>query len=92
MFLRGDIFCTFACVLRDVDAKLNDVAGENLTRRTLLRAATQPLAVDERPVAAFSVLQVKLTHRNTAGENHVEKSMKQTDTDGLVKMNQIQSH
>lgn len=54
--------CTFACVLSDVDAKLNDVAGENLAGWTLLRAATQPLAVDERPVAAFSVLQVELRH------------------------------
>lgn len=50
----------FACVLSDVDTKLNDVAGEHLTGRTLLRATTQPLAVDERPVAAFSVLQVEL--------------------------------
>lgn len=52
---------TFACVLGDVNAKLNDVARQDLTRRTLLGAATQPLAVDERPVAAFSVLQVELT-------------------------------
>lgn len=69
--------CTFACVLSDVNAKLNNVAGENLAGRTLLRAATQPLAVDERPVAAFSVLQVELTHTNTASENHVKKSIKQ---------------
>ncbi len=54
--------CTFTCVLSDVDAKLNDVSGENLAGRTLLRAAAQPLAVDERPVAAFSVLQVELKH------------------------------
>lgn len=54
--------CTFACVLSDVDAKLDDVAGEDLTGRTLLRATTQPLAVDECPIAAFSVLQVELKH------------------------------
>ena len=59
-----EIYCiyTFAGVLSDVDAKLNDVAGENLAGRTLLWATTQPLAVDERPVAAFSVLQVELKH------------------------------
>lgn len=50
----------FACVLSDVDAKLDDVAGEDLTGRTLFRATTQPLAVDECPIAAFSVLQVEL--------------------------------
>lgn len=55
---------TFACVLGDIDAKLNDVTGQDLAGRTLLRAAAQPLAVDERPVAAFSVLQVELTHRH----------------------------
>lgn len=52
--------CDFACVLSDIDAKLNDVAGQNLAGWTLLRAATQSLAVDECPVAAFSVLQVEL--------------------------------
>lgn len=57
--------CTFARVLGDVDAELNDVAGEDLAGRTLLRAATQPLAVDEGAVAAFSVLQVELTHIHT---------------------------
>lgn len=51
---------TFACVLGDVHAKLNGVSGENLAGWALLRAATQPLAVDEGPVAAFSVLQVEL--------------------------------
>lgn len=50
----------FTRVLRDVHSKLNDVAGENLTGRALLRATTQPLAVDERPIAALGVLQVKL--------------------------------
>lgn len=63
---------TFACVLSDVHTKLNDVSGEDLAGWTLLRAATQPLAVDERPVAAFSVLQVELTHKRKAGENHAE--------------------
>lgn len=56
---------TFAGVLSDVNAELNDVSGEDLTGWTLLRAATQPLAVDERPVAAFSVLQVELTQTQT---------------------------
>lgn len=51
---------TFACVLSDVYAKLDSVSGENLAGRALLWAATQPLAVDEGPVAAFSVLQVEL--------------------------------
>lgn len=59
--------CTFTCVLSDVDAELNDVSGENLAGRTLLRATAQPLAVDECPVAAFSVLQVELKHTNKAG-------------------------
>lgn len=58
---------TFACVLSDVNAKLNGVSGENLAGRALLRAATQPLAVDEGPVAAFSVLQVELKHTSAAG-------------------------
>lgn len=58
---------TLACVLSDVDAKLNDVSRENLAGRTLLGATAQPLAVDERPVAAFSVLQVELKHTNAAG-------------------------
>lgn len=31
---------TFACVLSDVNAKLNGVSGENLAGRALLRAAT----------------------------------------------------
>lgn len=62
---------TFACVLSDVDAELNDVSGENLAGRTLLRAAAQPLAVDERPVAAFSVLQVELKHTKKKGEDCV---------------------
>lgn len=56
---------TFACVLGDVDAELDDVAGEDLAGRALLRAATQPLAVDERAVAAFGVLQVELKHTHT---------------------------
>lgn len=84
--------CTFACVLSDVDTKLNDVARENLTGRTLLRTTTQPLAVDERPVAAFSVLQVELTHTNTAGENCEEinktynKNNRHVQTSILVKI------
>lgn len=56
-----NILCTFTCVLSDVDAELDDVSGEDFTGRTLFWATTQPLAVDERPVAAFSVLQVELT-------------------------------
>lgn len=58
---------TFACVLGDIDPKLNDVAGQNLAGRTLLGPSAQSLAVDERPVAAFSVLKVELKHTNTAG-------------------------
>lgn len=50
----------FTCVLRDVHAELNDVSGENLAGRALLRSTTQPLAVDERPITALSVLQVEL--------------------------------
>lgn len=63
--------CTFACVLSDVDAELNDVSGEDLAGRTLLRATAQPLAVDERPVAAFSVLQVELKRTKKAGQDCV---------------------
>lgn len=51
---------TFTCVLSDVDAELDDVSGQDFTGRTLLRAAAQPLAVDEGPIAALSVLQVEL--------------------------------
>lgn len=58
---------TFARVLSDVYAKLNGVSGEDLTGRALLWAATQPLAVDEGPVAAFSVLQVELRNKSTTG-------------------------
>lgn len=59
---------TFACVLSDVHTKLDDVAREDLAGRTLLRAATQPLAVDEGPIAAFSVLQVELTRGESRSE------------------------
>lgn len=71
--------CTFARVLGDVDAELNDVAGEDLAGRTLLRAATQPLAVDEGAVAAFSVLQVELTHTHEQNQYgfFLLKSMKE---------------
>lgn len=64
--LEKTFFCafTFTCVLSNVDAKLNDVSGQDFTGRTLLRATAQPLAVDEGPIAAFSVLQVEL-HTNT---------------------------
>lgn len=72
---------TLACVLGDVDAKLNDVSRKNLARRTLLGAAAQPLAVDERPVAAFSVLQVELkTHKCSMLElcKDIDTAMSQT--------------
>lgn len=59
---KRPLFCafTFTCVLGNVDAKLNDVSRQDFTGRTLLRATAQPLAVDEGPIAAFSVLQVEL--------------------------------
>lgn len=55
---------TFTRVLGNVYAKLNDVSRKDLTGWTFLRATAQPLAVDEGPIAAFSVLQVEL-HTNT---------------------------
>lgn len=60
--MERTLFCafTFACVLSNIYTKLNDVSRKDFTRRTLLRATAQPLAVDERPIAAFSVLQVEL--------------------------------
>lgn len=60
--MERTFFCafTFACVLSNVYTKLNDVSRKDFTGRALLRATAQPLAVDEGPVAAFSVLQVEL--------------------------------
>lgn len=60
--MKTTFFCafTFTCVLSNIYTKLNDVSRKDLTGRTLLRATAQPLAVDEGPVAAFSVLQVEL--------------------------------
>lgn len=51
---------TFTCVLSNVHPKLNDISRQDFTGGTLLRASAQPLAVDEGPIAAFSVLQVEL--------------------------------
>lgn len=60
--MERTLFCafTFARVLSNIYTKLNDVSRKDFTGRTLLRATAQPLAVDERPIAAFSVLQVEL--------------------------------
>lgn len=51
----------FPGVFSHIHPELNDVTGEHLTGRTLLRPAAQTLAVDEGPIAAFGVLEIKLS-------------------------------
>lgn len=61
---------TFPGVLGDVDSELDDVSGHDLTRRTLLGASAQTLAVYEGSITALRVLQVEL--ENT--EIHTSKT------------------
>lgn len=53
-------FLTFPGILGHIHPKLNDVTGEHLTGRALLRPAAQTLAVDEGAIAAFGVLEIEL--------------------------------
>lgn len=51
----------FPGILGHIHPKLNDVTGEHLAGRALLRAPAQTLAVDEGAIAAFGVLEIELS-------------------------------
>lgn len=51
----------FPGVLCHIHPKLDDVTGEDLTGRALLRPAAQTLAVNESAIAAFGVLEIELS-------------------------------